>query len=238
MSIIRPFRGCFYNFSYLKNLKNLICPPYDVIKEEEKKTLKKTSSYNFCHLLFKEDKGGYREIKEKFRRWFEDKIFCQDSQDFFYLYQQEFLLKKRKIFRTGFFALLDLERKDVVFPHESTLKAPKKDRFQLLREVKANLDPIFLIAEKKIKILKEIERICKRKKPFINFRDKKGISHRLWRIKEERLQDKLAKEMKHQRFYIADGHHRFSVAVRFYNLYKKIEKLAFFFVILPRLRKD
>ncbi|RKY40356.1 MAG: DUF1015 domain-containing protein, partial [Candidatus Omnitrophota bacterium] len=115
MSIIRPFRGCFYNFSYLKNLKNLICPPYDVIKEEEKKTLKKTSSYNFCHLLFKEDKGGYREIKEKFRRWFEDKIFCQDSQDFFYLYQQEFLLKKRKIFRTGFFALLDLERKDVVF---------------------------------------------------------------------------------------------------------------------------
>ena len=227
MNIIRPFRGCFYNLSYLKNLKNLICPPYDVIKEEEKKTLKKASSYNFCHLLFKEDKGGYREIKEKFRRWIEDKIFCQDSQDFFYLYQQEFLLKKRKLSRTGFFALLNLERKKAIFPHESTLKAPKEDRFQLLQEVKANLDPIFLVIEKKIKVLEEIEIIYKREKPFINFQDKDGIYHRLWRIKEKRLQNKLAMEMESQRLYIADGHHRFSVAVKFHNLYKKNREARF-----------
>jgi len=226
MNIIRPFRGCFYNLSYLKNLKNLICPPYDVIKEEEKKILKNLSPYNFCHLLFKDEKG-YRKIKEKFRRWFEDKIFCQDSQDFFYLYQQEFLLKKRKLSRTGFFALLDLERKDVIFPHESTLKAPKEDRFQLLQEVKANLDSIFLVIEKKIKILEEIERIYKREKPFINFQDKDGIYHRLWRIKEKRLQNKLAIEMASQRLYIADGHHRFSVAVKFHNLYKKNEEARF-----------
>jgi len=229
MNIIRPFQGCFYNSNYLKDLKNLICPPYDVIDEERRKFFRKKSVYNFCHLLFAERNKNYRKIKERFKKWFEDNIFSQDKEDFFYLYKQFFFWKGKGFTRTGFFALLDLE-KNRVFPHESTLDSPKKDRFNVLKEVRANLDPVFLISQNKINVLEEIKRVYQRKPPFINFRDEEGVSHRLWRIKEDIFKERLIKEVNSKKFFIADGHHRFAVACQFYHQYKNKIKGARFFL--------
>ena len=64
-----------------------------------------------------------------------------------YIYAQEYKYDNRRIERIGFISLmkLEMENKKTVLPHENTLKAPKADRLNLMRSVKANLSPIFML---------------------------------------------------------------------------------------------
>ncbi len=228
MSLIKPLKGCFYNPARFKNWRNLVCPPYDIIAEKDRKIFCNLSKYNFCRVLLASRNKNYKSLKERFNGWLKKGVFVQDSSPYIYLYEQRFFLDGEPIRRLGFFALLDLEKKNRIFAHESTLKQPKKDRFQVLKELKVNLDPIFVISNRHLDTLTKLDKIYRRKKPFIDFKDREKIHHRLWRIEEDTLTKELAKEVNRAYFLIADGHHRFCVANQFYRLYKDRYKEARF----------
>ncbi|MBP7056707.1 MAG: DUF1015 domain-containing protein, partial [Candidatus Omnitrophica bacterium] len=123
----------------------------------------------------------------------------------------------KKMTRIGFLALMEFGRSssDEVLPHENTLKAPKEDRLALMREVKANLSPIFVLFDDPSgRITPFIKSYISLNKPFINIKWD-GEIHKLWRLDDRSGIKKIADNMRRAKLFIADGHHRFETAKNF-----------------------
>ena len=58
MSGIKPFKSVLYNREKIKDLAQVVCPPYDVISDEECDYLHNLSAYNLIHILL--GKEGFR----------------------------------------------------------------------------------------------------------------------------------------------------------------------------------
>jgi len=230
--VMKPFKGHVYNQEKAGDLSNLVCPPYDIISPALLRDLRKRSPYNFIKVTL-DKKQDYDSVSERFNKWIADDILVKDEQDCIYLYEQQFTLESKKHSRFGFIALLELDREGLVIPHEKTLSAPKKDRFNLLKKIKANLSPIFVISDKNLVSFADIISRFRRKKADMDFYDDKKIRNRVWKISDPELVKALAKEMSRRKLFIADGHHRFSVASQYFkkygNKYKDLNYMPAYF---------
>lgn len=212
---IKPFCATYYNPEKIKDLSSVVCPPYDVIDSEKLSILKKLSEYNFSHVLLANG-DNYSSIGKKFRQWFKDNIFTVDDKESLYLYEQTFSYDGKQYSRYGITAILKMDKKGSVFPHEHTLTAPKKDRKKMIGEMKANLSPVFIIIPKPMKVLHKVYCSYSGKKPFSKFKDADGNSNCLWKIEDKNEIKRICCEIDKHKFVIADGHHRFEVAYDYY----------------------
>jgi uncharacterized protein (DUF1015 family) len=105
--------------------------------------------------------------------------------------------------RTGLAASLRVEpyERRVVLPHERTHRGPKEGRLRLLREVRAQLEPIFLLYDA------EPPFSVPGREPDLAV---EGSS--LWRIEDDAISDAFAD----LQLLIADGHHRYETALAFH----------------------
>jgi len=220
-SLIKPFKALHYNPRLIKNLSQVTCPPYDIIKKSERSYFKKLSPYNFSHITLSSSKDSYKRIAKTFSSWIQKGILTEDARDSFYLYEQTFTLEGKRMRRVGVLGLLQLDRRGVIFPHEYTHAAPKKDRAKILKEVKANLSPIFVVSPYTSGVLQQISAHQRRRKPFMDFKDRQGIGNRLWKIDDKKTITRIVKEFDNRKMIIADGHHRFEVAHVYFRKHKK-----------------
>ncbi len=81
-----------------------------------------------------------------FREWKTTGVLSQATKPSLYLIEEIFEEAGEKHLRLGFIALLKLSpyEEKKVLPHEHTLSGPKKDRFDLLHTMKAEISQIFL----------------------------------------------------------------------------------------------
>jgi len=212
---IKPFRATYYNPGKIKNIASVVCPPYDVISPAQLERLQKTSGYNFSHILMSHD-GEYMLQGKKFRDWVSDQVMVDDDQECFYLYEQTFRLEKKSYTRYGILSLLRMDREGTVFPHEHTLSKPKEDRKKIIRELKANLSPIFVIIPSKVASLDSLYKSCLKRKPFFAFKDFGGCRNRLWRVCDPKETRMVSSVVQKKRLVIADGHHRFEVSYDYF----------------------
>ena len=217
---IKPFSAITYNQGKIKNIAKVVCPPYDVISPQQQKAYRKSSPYNFIHILLSKDSPGqdkYKAAAVLFNQWQKENILVKDRQPAIYFYRQDYKIGSRKNTRYGFIALIRLgEGKEKVHPHEHTRLAAKEDRLNLLREVRANLSPIFIIFPDKEKIISKIkDKYLPKIKPFIDIVDKEKVNQKIWRIDNEEVVSLIEKSMQKEDFFIADGHHRYEVACIF-----------------------
>jgi len=221
-SRVQPFKALYYNQERFKDLSRLVCPPYDIISTEEAKELKKSSVYNYSNLILK-GKASYKSLGEKFRSWIEKEVFREDSEDSLYLVLQEFSINGKKFRRIGFLGLLRLDGEKVVFPHEKTYSRPKKDRLSLLNEVKANLSPVFIIYPKKKRadFLSAAFKKYSEKKPLLKVSDSENVKYKAWRVSSDKDIRRFTSYFSRKPLLIADGHHRFEAAGRFFRKNKK-----------------
>ena len=226
MAEVKPFRAILYNKKKFRDFSKLVCPPYDIISESQQKRYYKLSRYNMIRIIL--GKGYPSDTKERNRytrsagylnEWLNKKILLKDNAEGIYFYEQQYVYQGRKVGRRGFIALLKLQP-EIIHPHEYTHLKPKEDRFQLLKEVKANLSPIFVLFSDSGKYIAKISSICDRKKPIFSIRDNSGIKNRLWRIDDEGSLEKLSCYMQGKDIFIADGHHRFEVACAYRDMLK------------------
>ncbi|MDP2922825.1 MAG: DUF1015 domain-containing protein [Candidatus Omnitrophota bacterium] len=214
---LKPLSATHYNQSIIKDLSLVTCPPYDVINKKQEFALKHKSPYNFCNVLLT-DNGNYKELGKRFRQWISENILIDDAKESLYLYEQKFKMDGKKYSRFGILTLLKMDGKGAIFPHEYTLKAPKEDRKKIIREVKANLSPIFVIAPKSLKTLAKIHEYYSKKKSFVAFKDSDGNDNKVWKINDRVTIERICNEFDGHKLVIADGHHRFEVS---YGYYKK-----------------
>ncbi len=219
MADIRPFKGVVYNKEKIGNLSKVVAPPYDIIPKEMQNELYRASPYNIVRLELGKIKSSDSPRNNRYTRargylasWLKNKQMIRDGKDAIYVYSQKYREGAKVIDRIGFIALMSLcEKKKKVLPHENTLLAPKVDRLDLMRKVKANLSPIFVLYEDNAHtILKILKNISLAKRPFIDI-SFEGIRNRAWRLDDEARIKKIRLIMRNANTFIADGHHRFEV---------------------------
>lgn len=220
MAKIRQFRALIYNKGKVQ-IDKVVAPPYDVIDEKQRDKLYQLSPYNIIRLILNKSEDPYTQARLTLEEWIREGILIKDERDSIYIYQQEFEYKDRTYKRLGFISLLKLEEPGSrVLPHERTYDGPKRDRFKLLMEVKANLSPIFVIfpdpQNRVLNFLKEFEV----KEPILDFIFE-GIRHKLWRCEDPNHIEELKSSMADKSLLIADGHHRYEVALAFRNAMRK-----------------
>jgi uncharacterized protein (DUF1015 family) len=163
----------------------------------------------------------YTRAAAKLEEWIATKILVQDAAPSIYVYAQDYLVPGTQTRRTriGFIALGLVEdySAGVVFPHERTHTAPKADRMELLRHMRAQTGQLFMLyddASRKIDTL--LEDIARRN-TAIEMRDEFDVLHRLWPVSDADTIRRIEGAMAQQKLVIADGHHRYETALNFRN---------------------
>ncbi len=137
----------------------------------------------------------------------------------FYGYEIDYIVDGEHKRLKGIICLLRLEDfgRGNVHPHEATHSKPKIDRFMLMKECRGNISPIFCLYkshEKRISGL--FEELCLHE-PYFSFDDFDGMHHRLWIISKKEDIRSIIYELSDKPVYIADGHHRYEVALDYKN---------------------
>ena len=130
----------------------------------------------------------------------------------------------QKYHRLGFVALMKLqdEGNSKVYPHENTHSKAKEDRFRLWSALKSNCSAIFVcFSDKNNKVEKIFNTKVSLTKPFIDVSDDDGVRHKLWRFDDPDLIKEISELMEGQPLFIADGHHRYEVALEYRNLRRR-----------------
>ncbi len=230
MAKISAFKGILYNKAKIKNLEAVTAPPYDVISPQMQDELYKAHFLNIVRVILgKESKGDNRKNNKYTRaagllsKWLKEGVLNKDKKPSIYIYEQEYLHKGKLKSRTGFICLMKIEdpSSSLVLPHEHTFSRPKEDRLNLIRNTKANTSPIFCIFnDDGNKITKIIEGYARKKQPIIDIHIE-GVGHRVWRVANPGIINKVKKGLDDKQVFIADGHHRYEVALSFRNEMRK-----------------
>ncbi len=225
MAEIVPLAGLRYNTEAVKNLADVVTPPYDIIDNAAQERYYERHPYNIIRLEYGKTKpddtpqdNRYTRAASIFRAWREKRVLVQDTPPVFYLYEQEFELKGTKMVRTGFICGVKLEpyARGVILPHEETIPKHKADRLELLRACRANFSPIFgLYTDEGALAENVLRKSAAGRSPDVHFTDDQGETHRLWVIGDRQTIKSVQGILAGKRIYIADGHHRYETALAY-----------------------
>ena len=222
MPELRPFRGVRY--SPMGPLKELVCPPYDIISPADQVRLHERHPYNAVRieLPFSEGKRPaerYERANMQFRDWLSSGVLVTDATPSMYVYRQDYVAPDGVRGRVaGVIGALRLEafgRDTGVLPHERTMPGPIEDRLSLLRACPVNISPIYAIYRGEERLTPFIDSLGNRP-PDARFTDDAGILHRLWAISLPAEVDILREALAPGPLVIADGHHRYETALAYH----------------------
>ena len=230
MAKIIPFKGILYNKEKIRDMKDVVAPPYDVISPAEQEELYKRHENNVVRLILgKEsnsdtpDNNRYTKARDSFDSWQRDSILIKDAFPSIYVYSQEYHLGETEGFekkrRLGFIALSKLEDfgEGKIHPHENTLAKPKEDRLKLMQHCNANFSSIFGLFSDPSKRIDSVLKDYMRHSPLYDLVDDAGMRHTLWAIRDNRAIQIITSVMSDKQVFIADGHHRYETAINYRN---------------------
>ncbi|MFH0886647.1 MAG: DUF1015 family protein, partial [bacterium] len=116
MVTIKAFEGITYNKDKVRDISQVIAPPYDVIDTTLQKKLYDRNAYNVIRLILGLDEKGDNEHKNKYSRaandfksWLDSGIINRNNTPAIFAISQEFEIEGIKHCRLGFIALLQVE---------------------------------------------------------------------------------------------------------------------------------
>jgi uncharacterized protein (DUF1015 family) len=180
--------------------------PFD---DEKRDSLVSKNHYNIFSLeLSKPDFSGTHKVdkytcaKKKFESWLSKKILEQKDRHAIYPYDISFSTTGGNSCRKGFVALIRVEdwESRIVRPHERTFDRVTEDRFHLLQATEAQFS---------------------QRKELYTVKDETGNTHRLWKITDVDRLKSLHECLLETVLYIADGHHRYTTAIKYRNKMQK-----------------
>lgn len=224
MARIFPFRGYLYDRAKVGSYDNVLAQPYDKIDDAMQKALHQKSPYNIVRVSKGLDEPGDNALRNKYtragetlRKWIDEKVLVQDERPAVYAYHQVYKVEGQEMTRKGFIAVARLEDpgKGGVHAHEHTLAKPKQDRFQLVQATGATEGQIFMLYEDPKNVVNGILDAETRRPADLEAKDDLGETHRLWRVTDEKAVRSVQREMERKEVFIADGHHRYEVALMY-----------------------
>ncbi|MGH2693823.1 MAG: DUF1015 family protein [Actinomycetota bacterium] len=226
MPNLRPFHGIRYTSA--SELRDLVCPPYDVISSEEQEQLRARHPHNAVRLELGTGKGSLQEryagVAETFSAWLNEDVLARDRAPCFYAYRQDFVSQSGSRCRVaGVMGALELEpfgAASGVLPHERTMPAPIEDRLALLEACPVNISPIYAIYRGGGELAPFLESLGSRS-PEARFEDDAGVAHRLWAVSDAAEIEAVVAAVRPRPLVIADGHHRYETALAYHERHSK-----------------
>jgi uncharacterized protein (DUF1015 family) len=221
---IRPFRGVRYNSSLVKDLADVICPPYDIVPPQMQQELYQRSDYNFVRLEFgrelpqdNNNDNRYTRAAATLKKWLAQGILKVEDRPSLYIDDHHFIHQGQAYRRRNLYCLVKLEEwnKMIVRPHEGTLSRPKGDRLNLLWALQANTSAIMALYEDPAKKISSLLNKATRARAAFNIKVGEGESHQVWTVTDAVINGKISDYMAGQPLYIADGHHRYESALNY-----------------------
>jgi len=223
---VLPFEAVHYNTSrYGKDLTRFVAPPYDVIDPVLERKLKE-DRLNVTHVTLGNEHDKYCIATRRLKTWLDDKVLVKDSGRSFYIYEQTFAgLDGLPKVRSGIVGLVKLEEfsKGVILPHEKTIPKHKADRMELMEAVRGDTEQLFLLYDDASGEIEDILRTSKVRDEELRFVDSDGVQHRVIRISDEYLVDKITSLFEPAKLLIADGHHRYETSMEYRDVMRKKE---------------
>ena len=225
MAEIFPFRAYRYS-SQAGSLQDLATQPYDKITPVMQARYLETSPHNLVRIILGERFPGDTDSENVYTRaarylndWIAEGVLAQEPEPCLFAYFQEFGVpdSSERVVRKGFIALGKLEdySAGVVHRHEQTLSGPKKDRMDLLRHTRAQMEQLFMLYPDPQGEIDAALDEAARAEPTASVVDEMGEWHTIWKITEPGRIEKIRALMADKKLIIADGHHRYETALNF-----------------------
>ena len=216
MPELQPFRGILYCGA---GLASVLAPPYDVIPPGYRDELYARHPKNIVRVILNRTpaEAGYAEAGQTFGAWLKDGTLAADERPALYVLEQKFEWEGRGFTRVGLLARFraeDAERGNIL-PHEQTREGPREDRWRVLLATRANFSPIFLMVPDASGRFADLAAAAMSGAPAAAYRDDAGVAQRLFRVTDEAAIAALRQALAGVKAYIADGHHRYSTALRY-----------------------
>lgn len=205
-----PFCGWLYNLEKVR-LSEVLAPPYDVVSPEEIAHFKGKSPYNIFHLELAEDLERARELLQRF---IEEKIILQNGRPTLYYHELAFNYEGKAYLRKGLILLVRLHsfEEGIILPHEKVYPKVTENRLNLLKATGFQFSQIYGLYEDPS--LETLKNLSQKAEPFgeVVFEDE---IQRLARIQDTGLISKITTFLKDKNLFIADGHHRYTTALKY-----------------------
>ncbi len=218
MADIRPFRALRFT-EQAGRIDQLTCPPYDIISEEQRQAYLAANPHNIIRLELPRDGADpYQTAGETLRRWLDEGILREDSEEALYVYDIGFTVPAlpEPLHVTGIVARVHLEEfsKNVVLPHEWTLSKAKTDRLNLMKATGCNFSDIYSLymADPGTP---DVLTLTEGLTPLSDMTDEAGLTHRLWAVTDPVVIEEVCRRFADKKLYIADGHHRYETALNY-----------------------
>jgi uncharacterized protein (DUF1015 family) len=232
MAYITPFRALRYDPKQV-SVGQAVTQPYDKISPSMQDRYYAASPYNLVRIILGRREATdnpantvYTRAAADFRAWRAQGVLRPDSAPSIYVYSQRFTAPGESAAqspeheRRGFIALARVEDYSarVVFRHEQTLAKPKADRLDLLRATRAHFGQIFMLYEDSGEIdaaLAAGTQSTPVSSPVIDLTDEYQVVNRVWQVSDPVLIASVQKLMQDKKLIIADGHHRYEIALAY-----------------------
>jgi uncharacterized protein (DUF1015 family) len=213
----RPFRAERYG-ERAGALEDLVAPPYDVIRPQEREEYLSRSPYNIVHLTLPATEA---EAARDLAEWRTAGVVEREEEPAAWVLSQSYVGPDGvSRTRNGLVVALRVEPYDrrIVLPHERTHAGPREARLRLLRATRTELEPIFLLHDGD-----PVELPARGPDVALN-------GDRLWRVD-------VAPDVSDLQLLIADGHHRYETALAFHDE-DRTEASAWMMVVLVSTREE
>ncbi|MEM7166305.1 MAG: DUF1015 domain-containing protein [Planctomycetota bacterium] len=217
-----PFRGVRFAADSASPAAR-ISPPYDVIDAQHHQRLLDHDAHNAVRWILGLDPANpyagadeYRRRGEEFLSWLQSGVLVEDDEPMLYLYSLSFRDHggKQRQYR-GLFGAVAAEpwASGGVLPHEEVRPKVVDDRLALMRATRANMGVVQLVIDGRDGAFGGILDGAQRELLFEGS-DEAGDQHRLEAIRGDAAARALGDVLAGASSVVADGHHRYTTAVR------------------------
>lgn len=219
MAEIKGYKGLRFNCEKAGKIEELVCPPYDIISDQQREEYIKTNPHNIIRLELPKGDDKYNKAAEILKDWLEKGILVKEDKPAIYIYEEKFTAYGERKAIKGIICRVKLEEfsKGIILPHEFTLSKAKEDRLNLMKATNCNFSQIYsLYMDGGKNTLGKIDSLSK-SEPDIQLQDNDNVTHRMWIIKDEKAIADICSDFTDRKLYIADGHHRYETALNYRN---------------------
>ena len=83
MALVKGFRGIRFDTEKAGNIEELVCPPYDIISDEQRVEYIERNEYNIIRLELPKGENPYQNAKSILDEWLEKDVTAQVRKAYF-----------------------------------------------------------------------------------------------------------------------------------------------------------
>lgn len=160
----------------------------------------------------------FSTVRDDYTQYLENGFFHQSPESAYYIFE----IKTGNKSHSGLVTALDINDylKGKIVKHEQTIAANEQAMLKMLLQRGAMVKPVLLCHPEISDITREIQKIKKKKKPFVSLTTTLGThEYNLYQVNQKEATELIALyKSSVPKLYIADGHHRCSTGEKLFKL--------------------